>query len=273
MSAIPTLCTVDVFYGPEATGNQHHIAYSSDSAWGEGDLPFEYNKIPNLILLSSSRGTFQAQFFNSGRPVRRCGSGNLAIATYIHGELKAEANGERLVTPAGTVQLGFDRQSAYYLDKPLIQQPLHYAKLWQRLVRQRVINGCYCGRRNDYVLLELRQPLARFRLNSTALCRFSQRALIVIYRPPSGAVQLRYFAPQYGAAEDAATGSASMQAAGYLGRQYPQYYAHQQIEIKQCSPAGGYLYLKSYQQRVLVRGRTEIVDSKANCSSFDYTEQ
>lgn len=256
MSVDPKLSTIDVFYGSQGAGNQHHVAYRTTPTWSE--LPVEWEQTSNLILLSGSSGAFQAQFFSCGRPVRRCGSGNLAIATYIHSELNAEVNEERLHTPAGGIQLGFDRQSAYYLDKPLAQKPLHHSKLWQRLVRQPVINGCFCGHRNDYVLLELGRPLARFSLNSRTLCRFSQRALIVIYRPPSGAVQMRYFAPQYGAVEDAATGSAGVQAAAYLRRQYPQRYAYQQIEIKQCSLAGGFLYLKNYQQQVLVRGRTAI---------------
>ncbi len=52
MSGTPTLSTVDVFYGPEADGNQHHIAYRAEPAWG--GLPSEYQQTPNLILLSGS---------------------------------------------------------------------------------------------------------------------------------------------------------------------------------------------------------------------------
>lgn len=267
---MPALCTVDVFLGPQAAGNQHHIAFRRAPVWGE--VPAEYQQIPNLILLSGRTGAFHAQFFSGGQQVRRCGSGNLAIAAYIHNELAVKVNGERLLTPAGGIQLGFDRQSAYYMTKPLVQKPLHHARFWQQLIRQPIVNGCYCGHRNDYVVLELDRPLAQFSLNSSALCRFSQRALIAMYRPSSGPIQLRYFAPQYGQAEDAATGSASVQAAAYLRRQYPKDYAHRQIEIKQCSPAGGYLYLKNYLQHVLVRGQTAIRSSKANDSSFDYTQ-
>lgn len=262
---------VDAFLGPRAAGNRHHIAFRKAPVWGE--MPAEYQQTPNLILLSGHAGEFHAQFFSRGQPVRRCGSGNLAVAAYIHNELAVKVNGERLLTPAGLVQLGFERQSAYYIDKPLTQTSLHHAGFWQRIVRQPIINGCYCGHRNDYVLLELGQPLAQLSLNSRALCRFSQRALIAMYRAPCGPIQLRYFAPQYSQAEDAATGSASVQAAAYLRHQYPQHYAHRRIEIKQCSPEGGYLYLKNYQRRVLVRGQTAIQSSKARDASFDYTEE
>ncbi|MGM0429719.1 MAG: PhzF family phenazine biosynthesis protein [Pseudomonadota bacterium] len=271
MSATPKLCTVDVFYGPEALGNQHHIAYRPAPAWGE--VPSQYQRVPNLILMSGGSRAFQAQFLDYGRPVRRCGSGNLAVAAYINDRLKTKTTNECLLTPASEIQLGFDHESAYYFDKPLAQRPLRNLGFWRRLISQPVVSGGYCGGRNDYVLLELSQPLTPLNVNSSALCRFSQRALIVIYRMLSGAVQLRYFAPQYGAAEDAATGSASVQAAAYLRNQYPQSYAHQSIEVKQCSPAGGCLYLKNYQQQVLVRGRTAMRDNTAICSSFDYTEK
>ncbi|RUO69562.1 PhzF family phenazine biosynthesis protein [Idiomarina ramblicola] len=268
---MPKLCTVDVFYGPQALGNQHHIAYRPAPAWSE--TPSQYQTVPNLILMSGRSGAFQAQFLNYGRPVRRCGSGNLAVAAYINEKLKTKPINECLLTPAGEIQLGFDHESAYYFDRPLTQRPLRSLRFWRRLISRPVINGCYCGGRNDYVLLELAQPLTQLRLNSGALCQFSQRALIVIYRLRSGTVQLRYFAPQYGEAEDAATGSASVQAAAYLRTQYPKRYAHQSIEIKQCSPAGGCLYLKNYQQYVLIRGQTAMRDNKAICSSFDYTEE
>lgn len=250
------LCTVDVFFGPQVAGNRHYIAFSKAPVWE--DIPAEYRQTPNLILLSGHSGAFRGQFISRGQQVRRCGSGNLAIAAYIHNKLAVKVSGERLLTPAGAIHLGFDRQSAYYIDKPVLQKSLHHSRFWQRLVRQPIINGCYCGHRNDYVLLELGQPLAQLRLNSKALCRFSRRALIAMYRPPGGPIQLRYFAPQYGQAEDAATGSASVQAAAYLRHQYPGYYAHQQIEFKQCSPDGGYLYLKNHRQSILVRGQTAI---------------
>ncbi|MGM0482227.1 MAG: PhzF family phenazine biosynthesis protein [Pseudomonadota bacterium] len=254
MSAPGKLCSVDVFYGHRAAGNRHHIAFRTGPGWRE--LPVEFQQTANLILLNGGVGAFQAQFFSVGRPVRRCGSGNLAVIAYLHEQLGCTGNEQRLCTPAGDVSLGFDRRSAYYRDKPLAQRPLRNFKFWQRLVRQPILNGCYCGGANDYVLLELEQPLAQLSFNATLLCRFSQRALIVIYRPPSGALQLRYFAPQYGPAEDAATGSASVQAAGYLRREYPRQLQRQPIEINQCSPAGGYLYLENKQQQVLVRGRT-----------------
>jgi len=271
VSAMPKLCTVDVFYGPQVLGNQHHIAYRPAPAWSE--TPSQYQRVPNLILMSGGSGAFQAQFLNYGRQVRRCGSGNLAVAAYINEKLKTKPTNELLLTPSGEIQLGFDHESAYYFDKPLTQRPLRNFRFWRRLISQPVINGCYCGGRNDYVLLELSQPLTQLSVNSGALCQFSRRALIVIYRLLSGAVQLRYFAPQYGAAEDAATGSACVQAGAYLRNQYPKSYAHQPIEIKQCSPAGGCLYLKNYQQQVLVRGRTAMRDSTAVFSSFDYTEE
>ena len=258
MSVVDTLYTIDVFYGPQAEGNQHHILYRAKPDWA--DIPAECKNTANLILLSGSADRFKAQFFSYGQPVRRCGSGNLAIARYIYEELAATKNNWRLLTHAGPIYLGVDGQSAYYLDKPLPQLALQKRKFWQRLVRQPVINGRYCGGRNDYVLLEVGQSLAELNLNSLALRRFSQRALIVIQRPSTGAIQLRYFAPQYGTAEDAATGSASVQAAAYLRHQYPKRYAHQPLQIQQCSPAGGHLYLTDYQQQILVRGRTAVQD-------------
>lgn len=266
MSGNPKLCTIDVFFGSHARGNQHHLDYRATPAWGE--LAAGAEQIPNLIRLSGAAGTFQAQFFNLGKPVQRCGSGNLAIATYIHHLLPDEANAQQLVTAAGTVQLGAADDSAYYLDKPLPQRPLDHPGLWQRLVGQSIVNSCYCGGDSDYALLEVAQPLAQLRVDTSALCRLSRRALIVVYRPAAAATQLRYFAPQYGSTEDAATGSASVQVAAYLCRHYPEHYADREIEIEQCSSAGGSLYLVNQQRQVLVRGRTAIRSHETTAASF-----
>ncbi|WP_404401003.1 PhzF family phenazine biosynthesis protein [Idiomarina seosinensis] len=257
MTANQEPCPVDVFYGPGAAGNRHRIVFRRET--GRCGLPVKYQKTANIILLSGGiKAPLQAQFYNEGRPVKRCGSGNLAIIAYVSERLRPISSEQCLITKAGEVSLGFDQRSAYYRDTPLTQRPLTRVKFWQQVVRQRIINGSYCGGRNDYVLLETGQPLAHLHINTKLLCQFSRRALIVIYRPCSGALQLRYFAPQYGPAEDAATGSACVQAAGYLRRHYPRQFLRQLFEVNQCSPAGGCLYLKSIGRQVLVRGRTAV---------------
>lgn len=256
MPTTTEVCAIDVFYGPGAVGNRHHLIYRARPAWR--DLPAPYANIPNLILLHSAKESLHAQFFNRGKPVQRCGSGNLAIATYVSNYLAAGIGTWQLNTPAEALQLGVDNQSAFYLNQPLRQQVLRHPQLWQQLIGQPLVDGCYCGGRGDYVLLEVSQPLAQLRLNSAKLCRLSRRAVIVLYRPATGPVQLRYFAPQYGPTEDAATGSASVQAAAYLKQRYAHEYSHQQFEVQQRSSGGGCIYVTNQVRQVVVRGRTAV---------------
>ncbi|CAA0094670.1 Uncharacterised protein [Halioglobus japonicus] len=87
------------------------------------------------------------------------------------------------------------------------------------------------------------------------LAEYTERALICTSAHPEwgeGVIQLRYFAPQYGVDEDAATGSAMRVLAQYWSPRFHELTAYQ------CSPSGGLLLSRHAKAHVDVGGRCVI---------------
>lgn len=240
---------VRVFHAAHAAGNQHNLVYARLPA----DLPAPDPNIANLIHLSGPPEALKVIYVNYGQEVLRCGSGSLAVATFVRYQFK-KTTPVLLQAASGAVTVGFDHISAYYLDEPLAQRPLPTVNPWQHILGQPFLNGCFCGSRGNYALLEVDMPLQQLRPRLRALCQFSRRALIVLRRTSTTHIELRYFAPQYGPAEDAATGSASVQAAAYMRQRY----GVTQVYIQQCSPSGGVLHTEYLNRQVCVRGNSTI---------------
>ena len=110
------------------------------------------------------------------------------------------------------------------------------------------------GGESDYLVLQWADgfDLAQLPCPTVALADWTARALICTSARPDwgeGVIQLRYFAPQYGVDEDAATGSAMRILAQYWSSRFSQLTAHQ------CSPAGGLLLSRFTATHVEVGGR------------------
>lgn len=110
------------------------------------------------------------------------------------------------------------------------------------------------GEARGYLVLQWPDSfdLARLSRPTAALAECTERALICTAARPewgSGAIQLRYFAPQYGVAEDAATGSAIRVLAQYWASRFSQLTAYQ------SSPEGGLLLSRHTATHVDVGGR------------------
>jgi predicted PhzF superfamily epimerase YddE/YHI9 len=243
-------CEARVFHGAGAEGNLHRVIYSAERQPPSADD----DSRANLVRLSGPLTSLEVEYTNYGNPVRRCGSGTLAVAAFASVYFRASPLRFALHGISGAVEAGFDRQSAYYMDAGLMQRPLPASNPWAHILGQPAMDGVYCGGRSDYVLVEVDSPLRQLRPRLRSLCRFSQRALIVLYRRSDGDAELRYFAPQYGPAEDAATGSAAVQVATYL----KQRYGITSVRLHQCSPAGGQLHTECVGQRIRVRGNTSL---------------
>lgn len=97
----------------------------------------------------------------------------------------------------------------------------------------------------DHFDLSVLQPPAK------SLSELTDRALICTSAQPAGgegAIQLRYFAPQYGVVEDDATGSAVRVLGEYWSSRYTQ------LTARQCSLAGGLLFSRRENNHVDVGG-------------------
>jgi len=101
---------------------------------------------------------------------------------------------------------------------------------------------------DDFMLKALEPSLGQ-------LAGHSARALICTSAQPSvgaDAIQLRYFAPQYGVNEDSATGSAMRVLADYWSHRFLT------LSAQQCSPTGGFLLSRFGPTHVQVGGRCHI---------------
>lgn len=244
--------SVTSFCGPGAAGNRHKLFYSAQGGnWDKVSLPDELRKIPNLILLHGPPEALQAQFWDRGQPVRRCGSGNIAISAFARYYLSESQNFSlHLQTLAGSLALGHDRFGPYYTSPPEPQYPLVRRGFWQHLLDQDFAAAGLAGGPSDYALLELERPPAKLHLRTARLKRLSRRALIVFCPLGPGNVQMRYFAPQHGRDEDAATGSAAVQVAEYLWRRY----RWRSCRVLQQSAGGGLIQTEMLGRQVRVRG-------------------
>lgn len=245
---------IQSLYGPAAEGNWHTLIYE-EQAGPTDTLTPELRALPNLIKLGGTPAALWARFYHHGHPVLRCGSANIAIAQAIRERFGVLASGEwSLDTRAGVVWLGCDDGGVYYRDNPLPQGPLCEPHLWKQVVGANGISGCYAGGDADYCLLRVSTPVQNLHPDLARLCDYSRRALILLYYPEDSAsdrAQFRYFAPQYGVDEDAATGSASVQVAQFLRQCYGQ--THMRLE--QHSAQGGDIQTEIHGDQVWVRGQ------------------
>lgn len=189
--------------------------------------------------------------FDTGSVVRRCGSGSLALALALRQHLGGRFE-RHLQTDSGPLTLGYDRLGPYYIDTPLPLRPARHPGLWAQIVTAPILRCYSCGAADEYGLIHLARgtDLGKVQIRARLLTGLSKRALILAAGDPPNP-QMRYFAPQYGTAEDAATGSAAVQLAHYFWSIRRQ----RRLVIEQRSPQGGYIQTQALDfRRFKVRG-------------------
>ena len=181
-------------------------------------------------------------FSDQGRPIECCGHGLLCSAALWRARW---GSGGGLVT--GATHIPFRQEGA------LIWLQFPYPDLTPSALPQgidRLLPGAAqscdrVGTASGYLLVELQSPdeLAAMAPPGEALKPLTDRALLVYVRcAHNGATPtpycFRYFAPQYGATEDTATGSAMRLVTAAARTRYTDH----EIMAAQLSPGGGLLY-------------------------------
>jgi len=120
-------------------------------------------------------------------------------------------------------------------------------------VSQLAIASALAGDKLSYLVLQWPDgfDLTKLQRPTAALAEHTQRGLICTAAQPKWGekiIHLRYFAPQYGVDEDAATGSAMRILADYW---YPRF---DQLAAYQCSEQGGWLLSQRTASHVAVGG-------------------
>jgi predicted PhzF superfamily epimerase YddE/YHI9 len=179
------------------------------------------------VFVGEDGEDFVAESYSAhGRRISFCGHGALAAAWFTfktRGPLEEPLsfkNKER-TWQATRVPTSEDRIALRYVcpELQIVAVPL-FAGPCLRIAPER---AALAGGSTDYLILELpsAEDVAALKPDFEAICRATERALIVTagIHGSSGDQVIgcvyRYFAPQYGDPEDAATGSAAVQLAPY----------------------------------------------------------
>lgn len=196
-----------------------------------------------------------------GAPIRFCGHGALAAARVALDETEPQA-----VVP-GPVSFSSDSQQwqgwfdvagggdcvTLSFARPAVSMCAvpRAAALWLGVP---LVAAATSGGPDDYLILEASAPesVATAAPDTAAICAATRRALILTARDATGPV-FRYFAPQYGDAEDTATGSAAVQ----LGSYWQQRAGLDVADYAQLSPGGGCMTVRCNTAVVELSARVE----------------
>jgi hypothetical protein len=243
----PLITETRVFVSPERLGNPVRIVMAASAAAVNAAVPGARHQWPFALCLAwlrddAGRHRIAVTCEQAGQPIQICGHGLLAVAQLAFGisqrplELVSGTYCFQVLPPdpgGSTVWLQTERpawqsvadsgEAAWFSP-----QPEHVA----------VITS---GPEDGYRLIVLPPgvPLDSIRVDLTAIARYDRRALLLTQRA-TGAEQLRcdyrlrYFAPQYGNPEDAATGSAHWLAAAWWSEQLHR----AELRSEQCPPTG-----------------------------------
>ena len=196
-------------------------------------------------------------FSDQGRPSECCGHGLLCSAALWRARWECDGG---LVT--GATHIPFRQEGALiWLQFPYPDlTPSALPQGIDRLLPGAALSCDRVGTTSGYLLVELQSPdeLAAMTPPGEALKALTDRALLVYVRCAQNNATptpycFRYFAPQYGSAEDTATGSAMRLITASAGTRYTDH----EIMAAQLSPGGGLLYGAVEGDTVWVGGQVQ----------------
>lgn len=199
-------------------GNQHLVTVVETHSGVElgKQKSLEYEPLIYVELSSEPKGQPSLRFYHRGYELKNCGSGTLAAAKVFF-DLNPQFNAAEFHTLSGMNTsnkfhdlIGYSRRNVQITCASICDK-----RLVSRLLQRPVDQLHKVGASNGYWIAELQSETAiqNLRPHLAILKRMYKPALIVTARASKNAnydYVMRYFAPQYGNAEDAATGSANM---------------------------------------------------------------
>ena len=227
---------------PMATGTEVTLCQS----W-----PTQHSKYPAIIVSCCT---------TDGQAIQCCGHGMLAAT---HSWLRRLQCDELSVTMNNSQIMGWHEQANTWLRFSRLPTKCLPVPDWVAEVfpqQQQPIAAASCGDEHGYLILQWPDKFTLKQLTRPLDClsELSQRALICTSAHPCvgpDAVQLRYFAPQYGVDEDPATGSAVRVLAEYWSHRFTS------LTAQQCSHQGGLLLARWTPKHIDVGGRCKILET------------
>ena len=242
------------FYGEAAEGNPCGLRALPTA------LPDQLPAGPTTRCLTRDLGERRAEvrcFSDQGRPIECCGHGLLCSAAFWRARW---GSGGGLVN--GATHIPFRQEGALiWLQFPYPDlTPSALPQGIDRLLPGAALSCDRVGTASGYLLVELQSSdeLAAMTPPGEALKALTDRALLVYVRCAQNNATptpycFRYFAPQYGSAEDTATGSAMRLITASAGTRYTDH----EIMAAQLSPGGGLLYGAVEGDTVWVGGQVQ----------------
>jgi predicted PhzF superfamily epimerase YddE/YHI9 len=215
------------------------------------------------VFVAGESGHYVAESYSAvGTAIRFCGHGALAAAWVVLHEHEANAqsvaftnyqHGWQARRMTGGAEGDVDIALTYAQPTPVECTPPDFA---ESCLGSKIIGAAEVGTATDYLILELdsEQTVQRLQPDFAAINVATERALIVtaatLHNEVPGCV-FRYFAPQYGPPEDAATGSAAVQLAAYWAPRLDV----DQFKAHQLSPQGAWMQLRLLDDTVELAAR------------------
>ncbi len=250
---------VTVFAKPEqALGNQAAVFLEQQNPAALELL--DNNDIATACFISSTESDeYTVQCFNGKNKIQCCGHGMIAAAETIFSTTNTSnivINNNILAARVQNkfshhlVELRLPRLTAIKQLVPSWTESLFVSNNTHLIPLQAALT-----KNNDgYLLLEFDSQisLADFRTMQPDLSlinKNTQRAIVAIrFDTNKQYLYMRYFAPQYGNAEDSATGSVMRFVADYIDKHYQV----SEFEVIQCSAAGGFMQIKCDDKSVAI---------------------
>lgn len=248
----PTLLTPSV----QAKGNPCHL-FIFNQASNQAIATIKDTQCHSWIICEAQGHIAVRCFTQNHQVIQCCGHGLLCAASYWlkkknWPQVTLVMNGSHILAQQinGCIQLTFPSMSCHDIDVPSWGE-----NFWS----QQAIKAAACGDDQSYLVLQWpdNTNLRALTRPGERLADFSQRALICTAlqnQTSAPTLQYRYFAPQYGVAEDIATGSAMRALAAYWSPQLTE------LTAWQCSPDGGWLMSHYNDQHTQINGYCRSLD-------------
>ena len=255
----------------EAQGNLAAIFYDnnqselSDLVEASVEVENKHTSVTACFIQADIGNQYQVRCFNAENEIQCCGHGMIAAAKILFFENKLDeivVNGN-LIVSCDVAQKEYEK---IVLSLPRLSSQLQEIPNW---VKESI---CVDGKsifpsdsaiseNNDgYLLFEFSPRLAldvfsSLQLNLSQVCDNTKRAVVfVLFEEKNKKLYMRYFAPQYGVLEDAATGSVMR----FVGDYIEQKYHCKHFEVIQCSPQGGYMIVDCKEEKIIITANATI---------------
>lgn len=255
------MTVVRVFAGANAAGNPCELIAARAPAAGRIERADTTRCFSWQWQTGSGRGPGQstrvavACYSPEGRGIQCCGHGLLAAGWYwLNQGLSAPL---QLAMAGCSVDCVPDANKLWLHFNGLSSHPVAVPNWVQTVFESKPIGAATAGSDDGYLVLEWPRgfPLRTLPVPAPTLARHTRRAVIACCWPGGGTGMLhfRYFAPQYGVAEDTATGSAMRILMDYCRQRHQL----DRVEAFQCSASGGMMSARVLGDKIAVGGSVE----------------